>query len=206
MSLFKGTATVSRYKVNGPPPPDFKEFVDRRIRANCFVASADATEQLSLGWCSVHDALDTTFGYASYALDPYIALGLRVDTRKLPAAILRRELRLEIKRQLEVRQGRALSRHDREELKEKIASDLLRRIPPTTHVYELVWDTAKGEVLLGTDSRTARDLCEEHFKRSFDPLRLVPQVPYLLATALLPQFAAALDALRPASLYQGEVA
>mgnify|MGYP000894756334 CR=1 FL=1 len=205
MGIFKGTATVSRYKVDGPPPPDFLEFVDRRIRANCFVPIDDATEQMRTGWCSAHDFLDTRFAYASYALDPFIVLGLRVDTRKLPTAVVRRELSLEIRRANED-QGRVLSRHDREELKEKIALDLLRRIPPTTHVYEVVWDTAKGEVLIGTDSRTARDLCADHFKRSFDPLYLVPQVPYLLATALLPQYAAALDALRPASLYRGEVA
>lgn len=205
MGLFKGSATLTRYQVKGDTPPDFWEFVDRRIRANVFLDIEDSTEEQAVGWCSAHDFLDTNFAYAAYALDPYIVLGLRVDRRKVAASLVRKYLRLEINKALAVREGRALSRHDREELKEKVAFDLMRRTPPATQVFEVVWDTAKSEVWLGSSGRGVRDIFEDHFKRSFD-LALWPRLPYLLAGDLLGPGALAsrLEEARPLSLYRAE--
>ena len=203
MSIFKGSATLTRYQVQGDTPPDFWGFLDRRIRANVFHPIDDQpNEQMSVGWCSVHDFLDTSFTYASYALDPYVVLGLRVDTRKIPTAQVRRELQRELRRAGQ--EGRVLSRVQREELRERVAQDLMRRTPPATQVFEVVWDTAKGEVWLGTGGRGVRDLFEGHFRRSFD-LGLWPRLPWLLAQDLLPaEDRLALDMSRPQTLYHGE--
>lgn len=205
MGLFKGSATLSRYQVKGDMPADFWEFVDRRIRANVFLDIEQSTEEQAVGWCSAHDFLDTTFAYAAYALDPYIVLGLRVDRRKVAASLVRKYLRLEINKALAARGGRALSRHDREEMKEKVAFDLMRRTPPSTQVFEVVWDTAKAEVWLGSSGRGVRDLFEDAFKRTFD-LALWPRLPYLLAGDLLGPgpLAARLEEARPLSLYHAE--
>lgn len=205
MGLIKGSLSLSRYQVKGDTPPDFWDFVDRRIRANLFLDIEGSSEEQALGWVSVHDYLDTAFAYASYALDPYVVLGLRLDRRRVPAGLLKKYLRLEINKALALREGRGLSRTEREDLKEKVRLDLLRRIPPATQVFEVCWDTRRGEVWLGSAARAVRDLFEDLFRRTFD-LTPWPRIPYLLAGDLLGQgpWGQRLEAARPLSLYQGE--
>lgn len=205
MGLIKGSLSLSRYTVKGEVPPDFWDFVDRRIRANLFMDIEGSTEEQSLGWVSAHDFLDTSFAYASYALDPYVVLGLRLDRRRVPGGVLKKYHRLEVQKALRSAEGRGLSRSEREDLKEKVRLDLLRRLPAATQVFEVCWDTAAGEVWLGSTGRAVRDLFEDIFRRTFD-LELWPRIPYLLAGDLLAPtpLGQRLEAARPLSLYQPE--
>lgn len=205
MGLIKGSATISRYLLRGDTPPDFWDFVDRRIRANLFMDIEGSTEEQGVGWVSVHDFFDTNFSFASYALDPYVVLGLRLDRRRVGGGLLKKYHRLEMQKALALRDGRGLSRADREELKEKVRLELLRRIPPSTQVFEVVWDTHRAEVWLGSASRAVRDIFEDLFRRTFD-LHPWPRIPYLLASDLLGQgpLGQGLEAARPLSLYQPE--
>ncbi len=205
MGLIKGSASISRYALKGETPPDFWDFVDRRIRANLFLDIEGSTEEQSLGWVSVHDFMDTRFAYASYALDPYVVLGMRLDRRRVPAPLLKKYHRLEVQKALALREGRGLSRADREDLKEKVRLDLLRRIPPMTQVFEVCWDTQAGEVWLGSAAKAVRELFEDFFRRSFD-LHPWPRIPYLLAGDLLGQGpqVGRLEAAGPLTLYQPE--
>ncbi len=180
MGIIKGSATLSRYRVKGETPQDFKDFIDSRIRRFAFRDIEDNAEEESVGWVSVHDYMDTSFAYASYALDPYVALGLRIDKRQIGGALLKKYHRIELKKAYALGEGRKLSRVDREELKEKARLDLLTRIPPSTKFYDLVWDTHGGGVWLGASSRSVRDLAEDLFKRTFE-LDLVALIPWDLA-------------------------
>lgn len=205
MGLLKGSLSLSRYTIKGDTPPDFWDFVDRRIRANLFVDIEDSTEQQAVGWVSAHDYLDTQFAYASYALDPYAVLGLRWDRRRVPAGLLKKYHRLEMQKALDLREGRGLSRADREDLKEKVRLDLLRRTLPATQVFEVCWDTSRAEVWLSSAGRAVRDLFEDIFRRTFD-LQPWPRIPYLMAGDLLGAgpLTQRLEQARPLSLYDGE--
>ncbi len=205
MGIIKGSVTLSRYRVRGETPRQFKDFIDQRIRQFAFRDIEHNSEELSVGWVSAHDYLDTSFAFAGYALDPYVVLGLRVDKRQVGGALLKKYHRLELKKAYAAGEGRKLSRLEREELKEKARQDLLARIPPASKVYELVWDTSSGEVWLGTSSRSVCELAEDLFKRTFE-LDLVPVIPWHLALDLAGSLEArrALEEARPWSLRQGE--
>lgn len=205
MGISRGGVTLTRYKVSGEAPKDFWDFVDRRIHANAFLPIDEGTEEQAVGWCSIHDYLDTNFAYASYSLDPYLVLGLRLDRRRVPASLIKRQHRQEVQKALALREGRGLSRADREDLKEKVRLDLLRRTVPATVVLEVIWNTSNGELWVATASRGMLDIFEDLFRRTFD-LQLVPRIPWLLANNLLPGFGVTLAALKPATLYTREVA
>ncbi len=205
MGVCRGGVTLTRYKVSGDTPKDFWSFVDRRMRANLFLPIDEGTEEQAVGWCNIHDYLDTNFAYASYSLDPYLALGMRLDRRRVPASLIKRQHRQEVQKALALREGRGLSRADREDLKEKVRLDLLRRTVPQSQVLEVVWNTSTGELWVATASRVMLDLVEDLFRRTFD-LQLKPRIPFLLASDLLPDVRVILAGLRPASLYSGEVA
>lgn len=200
MGLIKGSATLTRYKVEGDLPPEGADFLYRRIKAGAFVDIEETTDELAFGWVSAGDFLDTAFAFAAYALDPYVVLSFRVDRRKISPAMLRKYQRIEEGRFLAMRDDddHRLGRAQREQLKERARLGLLARIPPATAVYDVVWDTSRHEVWVGTATRGVLDLLETHFRTCFD-LLLVPRIPFLLASDLLSKDSQreALDAARP---------
>lgn len=204
MGLVKGSATITRYKVEGELPPGGAEFIDQGIRSHVFVDIEETTDELAVGWVSAADFLDTTFTFASYSLEPYVVLGFRVDRRKVQAATLRKYQRIEEARFMAARDdgggGYRLGRAQREQLKERARLGLLTRIPPASSVYDLVWDTSRSEVWVGTSTRAVLDLVEDHFRESFK-LQLVPRIPFHLAGDLLkPAEREALETARPLDL------
>lgn len=207
MGIFKGSATLTRYNASGRRVEGFADFIDERIRVFAFRDIENSADEQAVGWVSAADFMDTAFAYAAYALDPYIVLGLRVDKRKLPSGVLKKYHRLELRKVKRERDGQNISRAERETLKEKVKLDLLRRIPPSTQTYDVVWDTARNEVWFGGASRGALDLFEDYFRRCFN-VELVPRIPYLAARDLLPQPALLerLEQARPWDLGGGEAA
>ncbi len=185
MGLLKGRASITRYTVGGEPPAGFWDFIDRRVKSNVFKDIENNTDEISVGWCAINDFLDTEFAFMAYALEPYVLLGLRVDQRKVPAALLKKYTRLELeKAQGYLEEGRKLGRVRREELRDKARLGLLARIPPETKLYEVIWDTARNELWLGGSSKKVLELFEEHFVKSFG-LDLTPRLPFLVARDLL---------------------
>lgn len=184
MGLLKGSVTISRYKVQGSLPDDLSEFLDQRIKLNIFRDIEESAQESGFGWVSVHDFLDTDFAFASYLLEPYIVLGLRIDKRRVPAGLVRKYHRMEILKALAMRDSRGLSRAEREELKEKVRLTLLKRTPPQTQMLEVVWDLNKAQVWLTSTAKPAMETFESLFKRSF-ALNLIPCIPAILAQDML---------------------
>jgi DNA recombination-dependent growth factor C len=198
MGLIKGSVTLTRYQVSGDLPASGADFLDTRIREHCFRDIEQSTDEQSVGWVNMSDFMDTSFAYSAYSLEPYIILGFRVDKRRVPASLLRKYHRMEMDKAIKMREGRALGRADREQLKEKARLGLLARIPPDTKVYDVVWDTARAQVWLGSASKGVTDLFEDHFEKSFT-MGLTPRLPFLLAGDLLEGESARqrLEAARP---------
>lgn len=198
MGLIKGNVTLTRYQVSGNLPENGADFLYNRIREHSFRDIEQTTDEQSTGWVSIGDFMDTSFAYSGFSLEPYVVLGFRVDKRRVPGGLLRKYHRLELDKALKMREGRALSRADREQLKEKAKLGLLARIPPDTKVYDLVWDTSRNMLWLGAASRGVLDLFEDHFEKSFQ-LGLTPRLPFLLAQDFMSDEAGRerLDAARP---------
>lgn len=207
MGLFKGSASISRYEVTVLDRVGFWDFVDERVRMFAFRDIEDSADEMAVGWVSATDFMDTTFQYASYAMDPYVVMGMRVDRRKLPAGVLQKYFRIELAKAKARREGQALSRTERETLKEKVKLDLMTRIPPGTQVFDVVWDTAKGTVWFGGASRSLLDTFEDYFRRCFQ-VELMPRLPYFMARALMPgeENGQRLEQAAPWDLSSGEAA
>jgi DNA recombination-dependent growth factor C len=205
MGIFKGAATLTRYVVKGDTPPDLADFLDRRIRRFAFRDIEDTADEISVGWVSPHDYMDVSFAYAAYSLEPYVALGMRVDQRKVGGALLKKYHRLELRKALALEEGGRLGRSRREELKEKAKLDLLTRMPPVSQVHDVCWDTASGRLWLGTAAKGALELFEDLFRRTFE-LRIVPRIPWNLARELTGAGRAGglLEEARPFSLHRTE--
>ncbi|WP_417912533.1 recombination-associated protein RdgC [Candidatus Electronema sp. TJ] len=200
MGLLAGTASFTRFKVEGELPSNVWDFIAEQIEKRSFKDIDDTLDEFSVGWVSVGDMFDSKFAYGSYAAGDYVALSMRVDERKVPGAVLKKFAAKEEARIKEEKELRRLGRTLRLEIKERIKAELMRKSPPVPAVYDLCWNVPQGTVLFFSNGRKPLALLEELFKESFG-LSLVMQVPWNSALQLVDEKTAAkLETLQPASL------
>jgi len=200
MGLLSGSASFTRFSVQGELPENFWDFVAERIRGHAFTDIDDNLEEYSIGWVSVNDMFDAEFAYSSYAAGDYIVLSMRADERKVSPAVLKKfclkeELRIRREKQLP-----RLSRSQRLEIKERVRAELVRRSAPVPVVYDLCWNLSDQTLLFFSTSKKALAQLEDLFRETFD-LSLVLQIPWNTALHLADDAARErLDDLRPAIL------
>ncbi|NOX25296.1 MAG: recombination-associated protein RdgC [Deltaproteobacteria bacterium] len=185
MGLLSNSATFVRYAVTGDMPANFWDFVAERISRNAFRDIDDTYDEYSIGWVSVLNMFDAEFAYASYAAGDYIALSMRLDERKVSAAVLKKFCLKEEERLKKERQIPKLGRGQRLEIKENMQLMLMKKAVPVPAVYDLCWNLSDNTVLFFSTNAKAQAALEEFFKETFG-LFLVLQVPYLTAAHLLP--------------------
>lgn len=184
MGLLARSAGFVRYAVEGELPENFWDFAAQRITDHAFRDIDDSFEERSVGWVSVAGMFDHDFSQAPYAVGDYMVLALRVDERKVPAAIIKKFCLKEEERLKKLRQVPKLSRAQRGEIKENIQLMLLKKALPAPAVYDLCWNLAEGTILFFSANQKAQETFEEFFRKTFD-LGVIMQVPYLAAEHLL---------------------
>jgi hypothetical protein len=200
MGLLAGTASFTRFTVEGELPGNAWDFIAEQIEKRSFKDIDDTLDEFSVGWVSVGDMFDSKFAYGSYSAGDYVALSMRVDERKVPGAVLKKFAAKEEARIKEEKDLRRIGRTLRLEIKERIKAELMRKSPPVPAVYDLCWNVPQGTVLFFSNGRKPLALLEELFKETFG-LSLVMQVPWNTALQLVDEKTAAkLETLQPASL------
>ena len=177
MGLINGTLTLSKYRVIGSLPDNFKDFIDNQIKLFAFRELSIGESEKSVGWTSLENVLDTNFEYANYLLADYLIFSLRIDRKIISPSLLKLKV-LEAEKQLIAERGKdKIYREERAEIKEGVYLSLLRQIPPIPSFYEICWNVSQGWLLFGSLSEKAREDFEDLFKRTFK-LTLRPFIPW----------------------------
>lgn len=184
MGFISRSVSMMRYRVKGEIEGAFWEAVDDGVRKYAFRSVDGPGDEVGIGWTSIEDFTDTEFRGASYVRGNYVALGLRVDTVRVPPRILEMHVKQEMKKRLAETGRQRLSSSQRRELKEYVKESLKKSTLPSIQVFDLVWDTSQGLAYFASLSIKARERVEDLFKRSFG-LTFIPLVPYLRAEELL---------------------
>jgi DNA recombination-dependent growth factor C len=184
MGLLSGSASFVRYIVEGELPDNFWEFVAERIGAFSFRDIDDTFDEYSIGWVSVENMFDSEFAFSSYRAGDYIVLSMRIDERKVAPAVLKKFCLKEEERIKKERQVPRLNRAHRQEIKENMQLQLVKKVVPVGTIYDLCWNLADSTLLFFSTSNKAQAVLEDFFKETFG-LRLIPQIPYLTAEHLL---------------------
>lgn len=175
MGALKGSVTVRRYVVRGDAPREKARLV-KGVRAHAFVPIDPAGDVVrSHGWACVEDPQDLELSSEKIFFGDALALALRVDTLKPPAALVRRlvEERLRLL-------GRRPSRAEKQALKQEIVKQLRPRMFPAVKTADLVWLMDPGRVMFFSHAKALNELAIDHFAKSFG-LELVPEGPGLVA-------------------------
>ena len=200
MGLLTGSASLTRFSVEGELPASFWDFVGQRVAAMSFKDIDDTMDEYSIGWVSVADMFDAGFAYSSYAAGDYIALTMRIDERKVTPSVLKKYVMKEEERIKREKQIPRLNRAARLEIKERIRSELIRKSPPVPSTYDLCWNLADNTLLFFSTSKKAMALLEDLFKETFS-LSLILQIPWLTGLRLAEGEALErYEAMRPAIL------
>ena len=203
MGFLKGSVTCTRFQVTGDVPEDFRETARERISRYAFrKLEEDSDQERAVGWVNILDELQIGFFGDEMFKEPYLALSFRVDVRSVPARALRQYCR-EAEEEVKSLEGLDfLNKKRREEIRDRVRSQLLQRAIPRSSTYDMAWDLQTGVVLFGSTTSRICDAFSELFFNTFEA-RLTSLYPYALAYRMLQDQgmdAAILDEVQPVLL------
>ncbi|NCC25217.1 MAG: hypothetical protein EOM25_08465 [Deltaproteobacteria bacterium] len=202
MGFLSGSLGLTRYRIVEPVPDSFWSQALDKLKHRSFRDIDQGVEERSFGWVCFDDILDSNWKTAPPEKGEYLAFCLRLDTRRVPAAVFKKHFQLAL-RELQSRmreQGQKFVTKDQKtELKESVALRLRSRTLPIPAYFEVVWSIRRSEVYLASTRDSVRALFEELFEISFG-LHLEMQTPYFLALTRMGERKKILDDMEPTSL------
>lgn len=189
MSFLKSTTTFSHFKSVDPLPEQFWTNLNISLLTHKFRDIDEiSSESISVGWASFDDLLDTDLRDTPIMRGTYAAFALRIDTRKIPAEVLKKHtaLALEEERKSLHRQGKKfISRERKQEIKDLVKSRLCTRyLPIPQHIPVVV--SSNGEFYLASNQDKIIECFENLIADTFD-VSLSLCDPFTLADKILPE-------------------
>ncbi len=200
MGFLNASSSFTRFRIADPVPATLWPTLPDKLKQFCFRDIDNTSDERSWGWVCFDDMLDTAWRTAPPEKGGYIAFSLRQDTRRIPAAVLKKHLALAL-REEEARnkeQGKKfVSRERKKELREQVRIKLMARFLPIPAEFNVLWAIDTGVIYFASTQSKMIDLFSDYFTLTFD-LHLEPMTPYALAASMLDEAAITrLDALEP---------
>jgi hypothetical protein len=177
MGFLKGTMTFSQYQLTGEIPADFNKIFDEQIKKYAFPDFIGVATEKAIGWTDIGDPLDTSFAYGKYNFGNYLIFSLRIDRKIIPPALFRLKYLQAEKAFLAQRAVKKVYRSQRDELKEAVRNDLLKKVQPIPSFFEICWHPQENRLLFSSLSDKVNDDFHGLFIESFDFL-LRPFLPW----------------------------
>jgi len=184
MSLLQGTLTAARHLVLGPVP-DFADLM-AGLCQDQWRPFQDGLEEERLGWVDWRNLLITPPEEAWVEQDRFYVFALRIDTRKIPAALLKSHVDMRLQALMKEKDLAFIGKEARTSLVDEVKAELLRKVVPTPKAYEVVWDHKGGQSWTAATSQKAQGVLTSLFIKSFG-CELHPQGPMILAGRVAPQ-------------------
>ncbi|WP_285906341.1 recombination-associated protein RdgC [Pseudodesulfovibrio pelocollis] len=192
MSILSASLGLTRYRVMEDVPSDLLRQVPEKLRQFSFVDIDATAEERSFGWTSIDDMLDLNWTQSPPEKADYFAFALRLDTRRIPPAVLKKHTTIALNKELaqNKEQGKNFVSRDRKrEIKEQVTLRLRARTFPIPAVFDAIWNPTANRILLATTNAKVRALFEDYFTLTFD-LHLEPLTPFFMAMDILGEEAA----------------
>lgn len=197
MGFLNASSSFTRFRIVDPVPKELWPEIPQKLVQFAFVDIDDVAEERSFGWACFDDMFDTQWHTAPPEKGAYLTFTLRLETRRIPSAVLRKHLALAIRTEEErvKEQGKKfVARERKKELRDQVRLRLMSRFLPIPAEFQVIWSTEASIIYLGSTQNSVIDLFTDQFTRSFD-LHIEPLTPYTLATSIFADDEAALAAL-----------
>lgn len=200
MSFLNASTSFTRFRILDPVPAALWPTIPDKLRQFSFKDIDATSEERAHGWVCFDDMLDSQWRTAPPEKGEYLTFSLRLDTRRIPAAVIKKYTALSLRDEEErnKQQGKKfISRERKKELKEQVKLRLLSRFLPIPAEFNVVWATMSNMVYFASTQSKMCDMFMEYFTLTFD-LHLEALTPYQLAASVLDEAAMTrLDVLEP---------
>ncbi len=173
MGMNSGTISLVRYRVLGLKKlsiaklnNNLPQFQAKKIRLR------GVTAPELIGWVLPFNDLDESLGpndawdMSHCRTDAGFALKMRMERRIVPQELLKL-LYLSRVDAAERKKAKSLSRQEKKAMREALAEELLEQALPSISYVDAMWDDDRGQLLLFTASKKARELFEQLFRKTF---------------------------------------
>ena len=183
MGLLARSIALTQLRVEGVPNTPMDEIFEEirnLIFVNRFSSIQHTVDPQSIGWVQINDTSDSSFENPGHIwIGDLICFTLRKDVRRIPAAVLREELRKDTDLWLSQNPGfRHMPKQLKEERKNLVSSLLFARTLPVPTTTDVVWNVATGSLWLLTASLSQVDLFHDMFRKTFEKLTLRNIAPF----------------------------
>ena len=186
-TITSSSISFTRFRIIDPIPSELLTQIPEKLRQFAFRDIDDLPEMQAYGWVCFEDMLDTEWRTAPPQKGNYVTFSLRLDTRRIPPAIIKKQLSLALKAEKEKMQAQGkkfISRERKKDLKEQVLLRLRQRFLPVPAEFHVVWESDRNDVWFASTQGKMIDLFMELFITSFG-LHLEQIEPYSLAEGLL---------------------
>lgn len=179
MGLLSSSSAVVRYRVEGSVSDPFVDTIrDSLKRDTIQEIDKDPCEKVC-GWTSFQRPFVPQFDDSSFIVGEYLVFSFRIDTKKIPSKVVKKNYEIETAKRLADTGREFLSKNEKKEIKERVKDVLLLRMPATPNLYDVVWHYEHAWLWFFSSSKSASEEFESLFLRSFG-LRLIRLFPFTL--------------------------
>ena len=187
MSFLSSSCSFTRFQVKDPVASEFWPTVPDKLKQFAFHDIDDIPEERSYGWVSFDDLLDTEWSEAQPYKGSYLVFSLRLDTRRIPAGVIKKHLALALKQErqrIAELNKKFIARERIKEIKEQVILKLRQRFLPVPAEFNVIWAPDKNEIWFASTQGKMIDLFMDYFQQSFE-LNLEQITPVTLAEKFL---------------------
>lgn len=198
MSLINGGVSLKQFLVLGPVP-DLEDLQAGLVKDQ-FRPFQDGLEEERVGWCDWRNPLITPPDSDWVGQERYAVFSLRIDSRKIPAALLKAHVDLRAQQMVQEKDLAFLGKEARLSLQDEVKVELLRKVLPSLKIIDVAWDLKQGVLTTTASSSSTQGALTSIFMKSFG-CELVPFAPLIIAGRVAPDLPTeALMALDPFDL------
>ena len=186
MSFLKASTSFTRFRIIDDIPDGLWSSIPEKLRQFAFLDIDDIAEERAFGWTNFDDMLDTEWRQSPPEKADYLTFSLRLDTRRIPPAVLRKHTRIALRAEEErIKElgKKFIARDRKKEIAEQVKLRLMSRFLPIPAEFQVVWNTRTRQVYFASTQTKMIEMFVDLFARSFE-LRLEQMFPYALALEL----------------------
>ena len=186
MSFQKASTSFTRFRIIDDIPADLWASIPEKLRQYAFIDIDDIAEERAFGWTSFDEMLDTEWRQAPPEKGDFLTFSLRLDTRRIPSAVLRKHVRLALRdeeERIKALGKKFIGRERKKEIQEQVKLRLMGRFLPIPAEFQVVWNMRTGRVYFASTQTKMIEMFLDLFTRTFE-LRLEQLLPYSLALAM----------------------
>ncbi len=203
MGLLAPASAVCHFEVIGNLPAESKyQVISEQLQNDCFRSIDNSVDEYSCGWVEFDDHDATSFSEErQLCREQSLCFSLREDRRKIPSALLKREIKRLSDSFLAAHPNfNRVPKQEREAIRDQASSLLFARTLPVPSIADIIWDTDSGLLRFSSLSQKKIDCFQGLFHQSFPDLRLCLLTPISRARQVVtPEQTTRLEALNQAS-------